>query len=99
MLESKDIMYYAISFGVVIIALALTWGIVYGAKILKEIYILLRQIERVTSGVEKLVDVAINKVEKAGKYGKIAGDIMEIVRDVAEDKIKKAVKKSAAKKK
>lgn len=102
MIESKDIMYYAIAFGVVIVSIALVWGIVYGAKILKEIYTLLRQIERVTSGIESLIDTAINKVNRAGKYGKLAGDIISIVKDVAEEKVygkKKSTRKKSSSKK
>jgi len=94
---SKDIMYLAIAFSVVLVAVFTAWWLYYVAMILRNVLEVINDVKFKIEAIERFIQSLVDKLSGASAIGKTVVDAAKVVGDLWEVKEDRKAKKKKKK--
>lgn len=95
--SSKDIMFLAIAFSVVLVAVFTAWWLYYVAMILRNVLDVITDVKTKIEAIERFIQALVDKVSGVSAIGKTFVDAAKVVGDMIEVREEHATKKKAKK--
>lgn len=90
--DSKDILYLALSFGVLLLSVLTAWFIYYLVMMIREVF-------KMTKEIDELIKTVKEKIDNSASYLFLIGEGIKKLVEVAKDYNSKRAKKTVKKKK